>query len=162
MRAPGTSVRSAQGCPRLDTAGSGWLQPIHAGYGWALQPKRLWHLGKEDLRKGNKCCTVAVWERSENKWGEQPCRHPGQCRRIRSCSRHWSWDCPAAPGEDHGEAARPLQPLEDHREEEFHVMANGGLHARAGGCILEKAETAWSHTRAWKKQEGKRVTHWSC
>lgn len=43
-------------------------------------------------------------EQSGNMWEQQLCRHQGQGRRGRRCSRCQSWDTPEAPAEDHVEA----------------------------------------------------------
>ncbi|KAJ7425831.1 hypothetical protein WISP_20382 [Willisornis vidua] len=45
-------------------------------------------------------------------------------------------------GTDHGEAAVPLQPMEDHRDAKIHLQPGEGTHTRAGGCLKE-AVTLW-------------------
>lgn len=51
------------------------------------------------------------------------CRHQGPCtRRGRRCSSYWGRDSPAAPGEDHGEAAGPPQPVEVHGRALTHLL----------------------------------------
>lgn len=94
MGTPESSVRSAQGCPQPDTAGSRWLQPTHTG---PCSQRVCGTLGKTCLRKIKKCCTAAVWERGEHMWEEQCCRHPGQCKGGEGAAPGTGADAPLQP-----------------------------------------------------------------
>lgn len=75
---------------------------------------------------------------------KQLCRHQCQWRRRR-CSRHQSWDFSAVCGADRGEAAVPLQPVEDKGDAEIHLQLVEKTHA---GAVC-----------AWRTASNGRVNH---
>ena len=84
-----------------------------------------------------------LWERSENMWEKQLCRH--QCRwrsKGRRCSRYRNRNSPTACGEDHGEAGCSSW-------EDVHPAACGGFYAGAGGHALKEAAACGVLT-SWK------------
>lgn len=121
-----------------DPNSSRQLQPTHIREGWAPQPV-WWHFWGKVYKKGQN----ATQQREE--WGK-PVRQTALQKRRRG-GAPGPEDCPAAPGEDDGEAVCPCSQWRMSWWSRIHTAACGGRNIHAvygnptgagsdGNCIL--------------------------